>query len=473
MSGVVEIIYMAASVLFILGIKRLSSPKTARSGNMLGAVGMLLAIVATLLVTDVVSWWGILLGAAIGTVIGLLFAYRVQMTAMPQMVALLNGFGGGASTLVAGVEYLRLSGESHPFDVIIIAVSILIGAVTFSGSMVAWAKLQELMSGRPVTFPLQKTVNAVLLVLVALLAVDLAYLGGTNEPSLVAGLIGGGTGVIIAIAVLALILGVLVVIPIGGADMPVVISLLNSYSGIAACATGFVLRNNMLIIAGALVGASGIILTRIMCQAMNRSLANVLFGAFGGGDRASAGDASVAVAGSVKEFSPEDAALAMSYAQQVVIVPGYGMAVAQSQHGVKELADVLTRKGVSVKFAVHPVAGRMPGHMNVLLAEAGVDYDRLKEMDDINPEMSHTDVALVIGANDVVNPAAKTDRSSPLWGMPIINVDECRTVIVMKRSMRPGFAGVENPLFYLDNTRMLFGDAKETVAKLVREVTAA
>jgi NAD(P) transhydrogenase subunit beta len=288
-----------------------------------------------------------------------------------------------------------------------------------------------------------------------------------------AGLLGGGGEVVIVLAVIALLLGVFVVIPIGGADMPVVISLLNSYSGIAACATGFVLRNNMLIIAGALVGASGLILTRIMCQAMNRSLANVLFGAFGGGDSTAAAGAGSAVGGSVKEFSPTDAALAMTYAQQVIIVPGYGMAVAQAQHGVKELAELLAKKGVNVKFAVHPVAGRMPGHMNVLLAEAGVDYDRLKEMDEINPEMPRTDVALIIGANDVVNPAAKNDPSSPLYGMPIINVDECRTVIVMKRSMRPGFAGVENPLFYLDNTRMLFGDAKDSVARLVQEVKAS
>ena len=471
MSGIVEIIYIVAAVLFILGIKRLGSPKTARSGNMFGAAGMLLAIIATLIAAHIVSWWGVIVGVGIGSIAGVILAYTVKMTAMPQMVAVLNGFGGAASALVAGAEYLRLTGDSHPFDIVIIVVSILIGGLTFSGSMIAWAKLQEVMTGRPITYPLQKTVNLVLLLLVLLLTVDLAYLGATNEPSIVAGLLGGGTGVIIAVAVIALILGVLVVIPIGGADMPVVISLLNSYSGIAACATGFVLRNNMLIIAGALVGASGIILTRIMCQAMNRSLANVLFGAFGGGD-STAGGEGMAVTGSVKEFSAEDAALAMSYAQQVVIVPGYGMAVAQAQHGVKELAEILAEKGVAVKFAVHPVAGRMPGHMNVLLAEAGVDYDKLKEMEDINPEMGHTDVALIIGANDVVNPAAKTDRSSPLWGMPIINVDECRTVIVMKRSMRPGFAGVENPLFFLDNTRMLFGDAKDTVAKLVQEVKA-
>ena len=472
MSPIVEIIYIVAAVLFIVGIKRLSSPKTARGGNVLGSIGMLLAIIATLVVADVVSWSGILLGVAIGSIAGVVLARTVKMTAMPQMVAMLNGFGGAASALVAGAEYLRLSGDPHAFDIVIIAVSVLIGAVTFSGSMVAWAKLQELVTGRPVTFPLQKTVNLLLLLLVALLTVDLAYLGGTNEPSITAGLLESGGAAVLAIGVLALVLGVLVVIPIGGADMPVVISLLNSYSGIAACATGFVLRNNMLIIAGALVGASGIILTRIMTQAMNRSLTNVLFGAFGGGDAGAAGPGA-AVGGTVKEFSPDDAALAMSYAQQVVIVPGYGMAVAQAQHGVKELAEALTQKGVTVKFAVHPVAGRMPGHMNVLLAEAGVDYDRLKEMDDINPEMSHTDVALVIGANDVVNPAAKTDRSSPLWGMPIINVDECRTVIVMKRSMRPGFAGVDNPLFFLDNTRMLFGDAKDTVAKLVQEVKAS
>ena len=471
MNAFVELLYMAGGVLFILGIKRLSSPRTARSGNLLGAIGMLLAIVGTLLVADIVSWWGILIGAAIGTAGGLMLAYMVQMTAMPQMVAMLNGFGGGASLIVGGVEYTRLTQHTTAIDIVIIAASVLIGSVTFSGSMVAWAKLQEVMTGKPITYRLQKTINAVIVILIVLLAADLVFVSTGGGASLGADLLGGGMNVLLAIGALSLILGVLLVIPIGGADMPVVISLLNSYSGLAACATGFVLRNNMLIIAGALVGASGIILTRIMCQAMNRSLANVLFGAFGGGDSAVAG-AGAAVTGSVKEFSAEDAALAMSYAQQVVIVPGYGMAVAQAQHGVKELAEILTQKGVAVKFAVHPVAGRMPGHMNVLLAEAGVDYDRLKEMDDINPEMAHTDVALIIGANDVVNPAAKTDRSSPLWGMPIINVDECRTVIVMKRSMRPGFAGVENPLFFLDNTRMLFGDAKETVAKLVQEVKA-
>ena len=471
MNAFVELLYIAGAVLFILGIKRLSSPRTARSGNLLGAIGMLLAIVGTLLVADIVSWWGILLGAAIGTIAGVILAYMVQMTAMPQMVAMLNGFGGGASMIVGGVEYTRLTGHATAVDVVIIAASVLVGAVTFSGSMVAWAKLQEVMTGRPITYPLQKTINAVLVILIVLLAADLVFVTTAGGASLGAELLGGGMNVLLAIGALSLVLGVLLVIPIGGADMPVVISLLNSYSGIAACATGFVLRNNMLIIAGALVGASGIILTRIMCQAMNRSLAHVLFGAFGGGDSAATG-AGAAVTGSVKEFSPEDAALAMSYAQQVVIVPGYGMAVAQAQLGVKDLAEILAKKGVSVKFAVHPVAGRLPGHLNVLLAEAGVDYDLLKEMEAINPEMPHTDVALVIGANDVVNPAAKTDRSSPLWGMPIINVDECRTVIVMKRSMRPGFAGVDNPLFFLDNTRMLFGDAKDTVAKLVQEVKA-
>ena len=473
MSFLSEITYIVASVLFIIGLKRLSSPATARSGNLLGAIGMLLAIVATLFVMEIVGVWAILLGMAIGTGAGVALAYLVRMTAMPQMVALLNGFGGGASTLVAYAEYMRIDNATPGLDIGIIAFGVLVGALTFSGSLVAWAKLQEVLTGKPITYPLQKTSNLVLLVIVVLLSIDLVLLTTSGGASLGADLLGGGRGVLLAIALLGLLLGVLIVIPIGGADMPVVISLLNSYSGIAACATGFVLRNNMLIIAGALVGASGIILTRIMCNAMNRSLANVLFGAFGGGGDTAAGTDGAAVGGSIREFSPEDAALAMSYAQSVIIVPGYGMAVAQAQHGVKELAELLTKKGVTVRFAVHPVAGRMPGHMNVLLAEAGVDYDRLKEMEEINPDMPRTDVALVIGANDVVNPAAKTDPSSPLYGMPIINVDECRTVIVMKRSMRPGFAGVENPLFYLENTRMLFGDAKDTVARLVQEVKAA
>ena len=466
-----EVTYIVAAVLFILGLKRLSSPATARSGNLMGAIGMLLAVIATLLVEEIVGPWALVGGLAIGGAIGVAMAYLVKITAMPQMVAVLNGFGGGASALVAGAEYLRISDATSPFDVGIIAVTVLVGGLTFSGSVIAWAKLQEVMTGRPITYPLQKTINLALLVLVVLLVADLVIAAAGDSASVAAGLLGTDGGVLIVVALMALALGVLIVIPIGGADMPVVISLLNSYSGLAAAATGFVLRNNMLIIAGALVGASGLILTRIMCNAMNRSLANVLFGAFGGGDSAATGDGA-AVGGTVKEFSAEDAAIAMGYASQVVIVPGYGMAVAQAQHGVKELADLLVSKGVSVKFAVHPVAGRMPGHMNVLLAEAGVDYDRLKEMDDINPEMPRTDVALIIGANDVVNPAAKTDRSSPLWGMPIINVDECQTVIVMKRSMRPGFAGVENPLFFLDNTRMLFGDAKDSVAKLVQEVKA-
>ncbi|HUF30925.1 MAG TPA: NAD(P)(+) transhydrogenase (Re/Si-specific) subunit beta [Gemmatimonadaceae bacterium] len=469
-----ELAYIVAAVLFIIGLKRLSSPTTARSGNALGALGMLLAVVATVIVEEIVSPWGIVAGLVLGGGIGAALAFLVRMTAMPQMVALLNGFGGAASALVAGAEYLRLTDATHPFDIVIIAVCVLVGGLTFSGSMVAWAKLQEVLTGRPITYPLQKTTNLALLLLAVLLTIDLAYLGASNEPLLMAGLLGGGSDVVIVIAVVALMLGVLIVIPIGGADMPVVISLLNSYSGIAAAATGFVLRNNMLIIAGALVGASGLILTRIMCRAMNRSLANVLFGAFGGGDSGAAvAGPGAAAGGAVREFSAADAAIAMSYAQQVVIVPGYGMAVAQAQHGVKELAELLERKGVAVKFAVHPVAGRMPGHMNVLLAEAGVDYDKLKEMDAINPEMARTDVALVIGANDVVNPAAKNEPSSPLYGMPIINVDECRTVIVLKRSMRPGFAGVENPLFYLENTRMLFGDAKDSVASLVQEVKAA
>jgi len=470
---VAELLYILAAALFIIGLKRLSSPATARSGNAMGAVGMLLAVIATLVAERILSPWAMIGGLAAGGAIGAVLAMRVQMTSMPQLVAVFNGFGGGASALVAGAEYLRTTEATPALDFAIIGVSVLIGALTFSGSVIAWAKLQEVMTGRPITYPGQKLVSGALLVVILLLGVDLVLVGSapTAETSIAAGALGGGGGVLVALAVLSLVLGVLLVIPIGGADMPVVIALLNSYSGIAASATGFVLRNNMLIIAGALVGASGIILTRIMCQAMNRSLANVLFGAFGGGDETAGGG--TATGGTVREFSPTDAAIAMSYAQRVVIVPGYGMAVAQAQHGVKELAELLSSKGVDVRFAVHPVAGRMPGHMNVLLAEAGVDYGRLKEMEEINPDLPHTDVVLVIGANDVVNPAARNDPGSPLYGMPIINVDEAQTVVVMKRSMRPGFAGVDNPLFYNENTRMLFGDAKDSVAKLVQETKAA
>lgn len=457
----IALTYLVAAVLFILGLKRLSSPATARSGNLLASVGMLLAIVATLLYTEILTFRWILVGIAIGGGAGGTLARTVKMTAMPQMVALLNGFGGGASVLVASAEYLRplAGGPANAPDVTVsIMLSVVIGAVTFSGSMIAFAKLQELMSGRAITYMLQRTGNLLLFVVIAGLA---AYLAASPP----------APGSFLTLGLLALLLGVLVVIPIGGADMPVVISLLNSYSGLAAAMTGFVLHNNALIISGALVGASGMILTQIMCRAMNRSLANVLFGTFGAAAAGPAGGGDPAADGRVvRDVSPEDAAILLSYARTVVVVPGYGLAVAQAQHNVRELGDLLEDRGVQVKYGIHPVAGRMPGHMNVLLAEAHVPYPQLHEMERINPELPRTDVVVVIGANDVVNPDAREKTDSPLYGMPILNVDEATTVIVMKRSLNPGFAGIDNPLFYRENTRMLFGDARESLTRLVQEV---
>jgi NAD(P) transhydrogenase subunit beta len=380
------------------------------------------------------------------------------MTAMPQMVALLNGFGGGASALIAGDEYLRFAAGTldAPYDVqATIMLSVIIGAVTFSGSLIAFGKLQELVTGRAVVFPMQKPITGLLFALCFGLA---AYLVAVE----------GNMALYLVLNIAALILGVMLVIPIGGADMPVVISLLNSYSGLAAAMTGFVLSNNVLIISGALVGAAGLILTNIMCKAMNRSLANVLFGAFG----AQAATISGASADGkvVRDVSAEDAAILLTYARSVIFVPGYGLAVSQAQHQVRELADLLTAKGVDVKYAIHPVAGRMPGHMNVLLAEANVPYPQLLEMEQINPEFPRADVAVVIGANDVVNPAARHDTSSPIYGMPILDADKAKNVIVMKRSMNPGFAGIDNELFYLDNTRMLFGDARKSLTQLIEQV---
>jgi H+-translocating NAD(P) transhydrogenase subunit beta len=456
---IIQLAYLAAAVCFILGLKRLSSPATARSGNMLGASGMLLAVVATLLHWEIVSFAWILAGVLLGAGIGLFMARTVQMTAMPQMVALLNGFGGAASALFAGDEYLRFAtGHTDaPLNVqATIMLSVLIGGLTFSGSLVAFGKLQELITGRAVTYPGQQVVNGLIFGGTALLA---AYLvaADANLP------------LYAVLTTAALVLGVLFVIPIGGADMPVVISLLNSFSGIAAAMTGFVLGNNVLIVSGALVGASGIILTRIMCDAMNRSLANVLFGAFGS-VVAAASSGTTADGRSVRDVTLEDAAILLGYARSVVFVPGYGLAVSQAQHQVRELADLLQARGVEVKYAIHPVAGRMPGHMNVLLAEANVPYPQLVEMEQINPEFERTDVAVVIGANDVVNPAARHDTGSPIYGMPILDVDRARSVIVMKRSMNPGFAGIENELFYGENTRMLFGDARKSLTGLIQQV---
>jgi NAD(P) transhydrogenase subunit beta len=456
----VELSYLIASVLFIVGLKRLNTPATARQGNWLSGVGMLLAIVVTLFDRQIVTWQVIIAGMIVGTALGLWMARTVKMTSMPQMVALLNGFGGGASLLVSSAELLRLQliGETIPVETgIAIQLGILIGAVTLTGSLIAFAKLQELMSGKPITFPAQQAANAV--VFVAILALS-AYQIATPDPLL--WVFWSATG-------LSLLLGVLLVIPIGGADMPVVISLLNSYSGIAAAMTGFVIDNHVLIISGALVGSSGIILSQVMCKAMNRSLTNVLFGAFGGGGGASTRSTEGM---SVRTISAEDAAIQIAYARSLIIVPGYGMAVAQAQHVVRELAEQVEKRGGDVKYAIHPVAGRMPGHMNVLLAEANVPYDKLYDMEDVNPEFDRADVALVIGANDVVNPAARNDPGSPIYGMPILDVDHARSIIVLKRSMNPGFAGIENELFYDTKTSMLFGDAKSSLTKLVSEVKA-
>ncbi len=458
-----ELGYLLAAVFFIVGLKRLSSPATAVQGYRLSGLGMLLALVLTLLDSQIVPLGFGVIGAGIvvGGGLGLWMARTVQMTAMPQMVALLNGLGGGASLLVGGAEFLRSerSGQAIPLDVdITIQLSVLIGAVTLTGSLIAFAKLQELMTGRPITFPAQKVLNALLFLAVLVMGVVQVT---SPVPALWPFLVVVG---------IALLLGILLVIPIGGADMPVVISLLNSYSGIAAAMTGFVIRNEVLIIAGALVGSSGIILSQIMCKAMNRSLANVLFGAFGGETAGAIGRSAEGL--TVRQVSAEDAAVQLGFAQQVIVVPGYGLAVAQAQHIVRELADLIEKRGGVVKYAIHPVAGRMPGHMNVLLAEANVPYDKLFDMDQINSEFERTDVALVIGANDVVNPAARTDPTSPIYGMPILNVDMARSTIVLKRGMGSGFAGIENDLFYDPKTSMLFGDAKKSLTALVSEVKA-
>jgi NAD(P) transhydrogenase subunit beta len=454
----IELAYVLSAVLFIFGLKMLGSANTARRGNLLSALGMLIAVIAT--VAQGLDLKFILLGAAIGGVIGLVAAIRVPMTSMPEFVALFNGTGGLASLLVGWAEYRnRMENwtEGVPQDdlisVIAIYLAVLIGGVTFTGSIIAYLKLSEKIGGKPFLYTGQQFVNGLLVL--GIVGCGVAFVldpAGMYTPFLVA--VGA-----------SFLLGILFTIPIGGADMPVVISLLNSYSGLAACAAGFVISNTVLIVSGALVGASGIVLTTIMCKAMNRSLANVLFSGFGSGTTVSG--TATAVQGEAKPIVAEDAYYVLEAASSVVFVPGYGMAVAQAQHAVRELGDILEANGAEVKYAVHPVAGRMPGHMNVLLAEANVPYEQLYEMDDINPVIENVDVAIVIGANDVVNPAARTEESSPIYGMPIINVDYARTVFVLKRSMRSGFAGVENPLFFNENTRMLFGDAKASIEALV------
>ncbi len=441
-------LYLIAAVLFIVGLKRLSSPATARQGNQIAAVGMLIAIVVTLADREVVGYGTIAAGMIVGGGVGLFLAQRVEMTAMPQLVAAFNGFGGGASALVALAELIRFGEAAETRTLVSIGLSILIGAVTLSGSMVAFAKLQGLVSGKPLVMPGQTMID-ILLTTVSVAAIVVLAMNGS-------------TAVAWGLMAVALTLGVTRTMPIGGADMPVVISFLNSLSGVAASAAGFVIESNALIISGALVGASGLILTNIMVKAMNRTFANVIFSAFGGGE----GDFDSGAGGYATRGSADDIAITLGYAQRVIIVPGYGLAVAQAQHTIRELARQLEERGVAVKYAIHPVAGRMPGHMNVLLAEADVPYDQLFELEEINPEFASADVALVVGANDVVNPLAR-DPSSPIAGMPILDVDRAQTVVVVKRSLSPGFAGIDNPLFYNDNTVMLFADAKEGLAEVV------
>jgi NAD(P) transhydrogenase subunit beta len=454
--ALINLSYLAASALFVFCLKGLSHPRTAVRGNLLGALGMLLAVAVTLLERQIVSFEVIFAGILFGSAVGAAFAVKVPMTAMPQMVALFNGFGGGASVLVAGASFLEtIAAGSPPPARFLVAVSLtaLIGAVTFFGSLVAFGKLQGLITENAVVFRGQQAVNAAIGLVCVVLG---GWLVTTPwEPASY-----------LALAGVASVLGVLLVIPIGGADMPVVIALLNSYSGLAGAATGFVLDNNVLIIAGSLVGASGIILTRIMCIAMNRSLGNVLFG-IGGTVGTGPVPGEEIYEGKVKSASPEEVAMLFDTARRASIVPGYGMAVSQAQHAVRDLANLLESRGVEVEFAIHPVAGRMPGHMNVLLAEANIPYDKLKEMDEANSGFAQTDIALVIGANDVVNPMARTDPDGPIAGMPILDVDKARTVVVVKRSLSPGFAGIPNPLFAAGNTLMLFGDGKKMILELI------
>jgi H+-translocating NAD(P) transhydrogenase subunit beta len=459
-STLVTVLYIVAFALFIYGLMGLTGPKTAVRGNLIAAVGMAIALVATLLTPGMSGWVLIVIGVAIGTLLGVPSARQVKMTAMPQMVALFNGVGGGAVALVAWVEFLDDPGYTHHPDYFIVAslFSVIVGSVSFWGSLVAFGKLQEILPSKSIGLGrAQSLLNAMLLLAAVALAV-LIGLGGTSEL------------LIVGILVLAAVLGLMVVLPIGGADMPVVISLLNAFTGLSAAATGLALSNTAMIVAGMIVGASGSILTDQMAKAMNRSIPSVIAGGFGGSGTAVGGGADGDKP--VKATSASDAAIQMAYADQVVVVPGYGMAVAQAQHAVKDMAKLLEAKGVTVKYAIHPVAGRMPGHMNVLLAEADVPYDQLKEMDDINDDFARTDVALVIGANDVTNPAARNDSGSPIYGMPILNVDEAKHIIVLKRSMNSGFAGIDNPLFYNDKTSMLFGDAKKSVTEVTEELKA-
>jgi NAD(P) transhydrogenase subunit beta len=461
MSVVFVLAYLLAAVLFILGLKQLSSPKGARNGNFTAAAGMVIAIGATIpqLHFTVAGIAIIAIGVVIGGIVGAVGARMVKMTAIPQMVALFNGVGGGAAALVAVSELLHFGRNPAFAEAFPSVFSIIIGSISFAGSMVAFAKLQELMTGTPITYPGQQLVNAVLAA--AILGFAIAVLAVASVPFS-----------FVSLLVLALVLGVAFVLPIGGADMPVVISLLNAFTGLAVAATGFTLNNFALIVAGTLVGASGSLLTKLMSDAMGRSLTNTLFGAFGQ-VKVGAASATGAQGRQVRAGTPEDLATLLAYSRRVIIVPGYGLAVAQAQHAVRELAELLEKRGVEVTYAIHPVAGRMPGHMNVLLAEANVPYEQLKEMDEINDEFKDADVALVVGANDVVNPAARSSPGSPIYGMPILNADQAKNIVFMKRSMRPGFAGIDNELLYDPKTIMFFGDAKDSLTKLVSAVKAA
>ena len=456
MENLINIAYLVSAIAFIYGLKMLSHPRTARNGNILASIGMLIAIIATVYLGTNLDLMMIGIAMVIGSIIGAFFAMRVEMTQMPQLVAMFNGFGGGASALVASSEFMKIDAPSS-FFIVSITLSVLIGTLTFTGSFVAFGKLQGLVTTKPVTFTGQQILNA-LIVITMIVAAFMIPTYGLKAFYLIVGL--------------SALLGILLVVPIGGADMPVVISLLNSYSGIAAAMTGFVLvqtntsAGNALIICGSLVGASGMILTQIMCKGMNRSLVNVIFGAVGSEVESASGEGKEI---NIKSYSTEEAAMIFDAAEKIIIVPGYGLAVAQAQHAVRELADLLEKSGKKVLYAIHPVAGRMPGHMNVLLAEANIPYELLKDLDEINPEFEDCDVALVLGANDVVNPAARTDKSSPIYGMPILNVDKSRTVIINKRTMNPGFAGVQNELFGYENSIMVFGDAKAMLTQLISD----
>ena len=456
-SNIENIVYLISASLFIVGLKRLASPITARNGNRLASLGMLIAIVLTILKYSDNNFEWIILGIVIGGLLGIILSKYVQMTAIPQLVAIFNGFGGGASALVAIYEILyQKESVISIFVLAAIVFSTVLGSLTLTGSFIAFGKLQEIIPTRPILFPLRNYLNSLLLLLIIFLAVIMVI---PNFSSL---------NILYILIVLSLLAGILIVIPIGGADMPVIIALLNSYSGIAAAGAGFVLNNPVLIISGSLVGASGLILTRIMIKAMNRSLANVILGGLGSEEGSQQTNSNENRP--VKSLNTEDAAMILGYAENVIFVPGYGLAVAQAQHQINELANMLKDNGANIKYAIHPVAGRMPGHMNVLLAEANIPYNELKDLDEINSEFDNADVAVVVGANDVTNPIARTDPSSPIYGMPILNVDKAKSVIVLKRSMASGFAGIENELFFLDKTSLLFGDARDSIEKMTREI---